>query len=575
MFANKPTVGNNPELSLARRVQLAVIAHIRHTHTRYDMLLREANWEEARKTVESLVLDILIKWRGDEETGRDQLDEVLREIVVISDSEANSDDGDNDDDDDDDGNSDNVDDHTSEGEIDDADVEDSGDDDDNDTDLAALSGEGEAQENSMATMSTALSTDPHGMPISKMQEPRATVAGSNDLNPRHLTKRSMKRRRRSERRRLHLKGSSAQAGPHCLSKESKSSARIREREARSKAKRFAAWQRALDRKEHTIRPDDCLLRVYDDSIHHNASASTLFTPSDLAGLALHASDHKAELRPPLRVHEPPGDGGIASTNQHYSIERAQSSHYQTGHINRDREKRDMILRSCNSIGVVDVPPDMPLPSIESGPERLDYPQAYYSLDDLSRARQVVNHESHDGLFISQQKPPTHNHEIVYLDDTIAAHPTRQVLRDEYATYDTSQDYATSYVSTHQSKRIRRIRVVTISDHGEHGYAPVHKLHIDRDYIRTRSHTFGYDNVNTQMAPLIYDEQQRGQVDERCVQPLTAMYGSTRQAPTYSYGESSYTQHAPSPNYGQIGRRERDVRAIPSQRLVQAGVAQQQ
>lgn len=64
-----------------------MIAHIRHTHTRYDRLLKETSWEKARKTVESLCLDILVKWRGDEETGRDQLDEVLREIVVIDDSD--------------------------------------------------------------------------------------------------------------------------------------------------------------------------------------------------------------------------------------------------------------------------------------------------------------------------------------------------------------------------------------------------------------------------------------------------------------------------------------------------------
>lgn len=34
-----------------------------------------------------MCLDTLVKWRGDEETGRDQLDEILQEIVVISDSE--------------------------------------------------------------------------------------------------------------------------------------------------------------------------------------------------------------------------------------------------------------------------------------------------------------------------------------------------------------------------------------------------------------------------------------------------------------------------------------------------------
>lgn len=83
-------------MSLSRRVQLAVIAHIRHTHTRYDLLLRETSWENARKAVEGLCLDILVKWRGDEETGRDQLDEVLREIVVIDDSDSEEEEDEND-----------------------------------------------------------------------------------------------------------------------------------------------------------------------------------------------------------------------------------------------------------------------------------------------------------------------------------------------------------------------------------------------------------------------------------------------------------------------------------------------
>ncbi|CAI4218196.1 unnamed protein product [Parascedosporium putredinis] len=60
-----PVVGLCPELTLSRRVQLA----------------------RARKTVESVCLDIIVKWRGDEENGRDQLDTILREVVVISDSE--------------------------------------------------------------------------------------------------------------------------------------------------------------------------------------------------------------------------------------------------------------------------------------------------------------------------------------------------------------------------------------------------------------------------------------------------------------------------------------------------------
>ncbi|KAF4123761.1 Uncharacterized conserved protein (DUF2293) [Geosmithia morbida] len=92
-------VGLCTDITLSRRAQLAVLAHIRHTHTRYDHLLKETTWQNARKVVESLCLDILVKWRGDEETGRDQLDEILREVVVISDSDSGeSDDEDEEDD---------------------------------------------------------------------------------------------------------------------------------------------------------------------------------------------------------------------------------------------------------------------------------------------------------------------------------------------------------------------------------------------------------------------------------------------------------------------------------------------
>lgn len=45
----------------------------------------------ARKLVEPVCLDIIVKWRGDEETGRDQLDEILREVVIITDSEDEGD----------------------------------------------------------------------------------------------------------------------------------------------------------------------------------------------------------------------------------------------------------------------------------------------------------------------------------------------------------------------------------------------------------------------------------------------------------------------------------------------------
>ncbi|KAI0198718.1 hypothetical protein F4808DRAFT_434907 [Astrocystis sublimbata] len=83
-------VGMAKDITLARRVQLAALAHIRHTHTRYDQLLRESDWANARKAVEKPCLDLIVKWRGDEETGRDQLDEILREVIEISDSESDS-----------------------------------------------------------------------------------------------------------------------------------------------------------------------------------------------------------------------------------------------------------------------------------------------------------------------------------------------------------------------------------------------------------------------------------------------------------------------------------------------------
>ncbi|KAI6368822.1 hypothetical protein MCOR25_004564 [Pyricularia grisea] len=113
------TVGLAADLTLSRRVQLAVLAHIRHTHTTYDELWRTHGWATARKAIEATCLDFIVKWRGDEETGRDQLDEILREVIVISDSEDSDDDGDEDDDDSEDDSSETEDsDQTEAGEID-------------------------------------------------------------------------------------------------------------------------------------------------------------------------------------------------------------------------------------------------------------------------------------------------------------------------------------------------------------------------------------------------------------------------------------------------------------------------
>ncbi|KAI8624009.1 hypothetical protein F5Y19DRAFT_339642 [Xylariaceae sp. FL1651] len=92
MFKGEFKVGMAKDITLARRVQLAALAHIRHTHTRYDELLKESDWPNARKAVEKPCLDIIVKWRGDEETGRDQLDEILREVIEISDTESETDD---------------------------------------------------------------------------------------------------------------------------------------------------------------------------------------------------------------------------------------------------------------------------------------------------------------------------------------------------------------------------------------------------------------------------------------------------------------------------------------------------
>jgi Uncharacterized conserved protein (DUF2293) len=97
MFHGEPTVGLQTNIPLSRRVQLAVLAHIRHTHTRYDLLLRETSWMNARKVVEPVCLDVLVRWRGDEETGRDQMDEIIREVVIITDSEEESDSSDDED----------------------------------------------------------------------------------------------------------------------------------------------------------------------------------------------------------------------------------------------------------------------------------------------------------------------------------------------------------------------------------------------------------------------------------------------------------------------------------------------
>lgn len=80
-------MGTAVELPLARRAQLAVVAHIRHIYTNYDRILKTTSFHEARATVEQPTLAKLVEWRGDDENGKTVLEDVFREVIVISDDD--------------------------------------------------------------------------------------------------------------------------------------------------------------------------------------------------------------------------------------------------------------------------------------------------------------------------------------------------------------------------------------------------------------------------------------------------------------------------------------------------------
>ena len=84
-------VGTATELPLIRRAQLSVVAHVRHVYTKYDSLLRKVQWNEARSMVEAPTLRKLVEWRGDDDNGKEALEDVLREVIVISDDEDSED----------------------------------------------------------------------------------------------------------------------------------------------------------------------------------------------------------------------------------------------------------------------------------------------------------------------------------------------------------------------------------------------------------------------------------------------------------------------------------------------------
>lgn len=85
-------MGNAKELSLARRVQLAVVAHIRHTYTEYDNILKRktGSWIEARQRVEHVSLAKLKEWRDETDEASNELEETFREVIVLDDDEDSS-----------------------------------------------------------------------------------------------------------------------------------------------------------------------------------------------------------------------------------------------------------------------------------------------------------------------------------------------------------------------------------------------------------------------------------------------------------------------------------------------------
>jgi Uncharacterized conserved protein (DUF2293) len=82
-------VGNADDVPFPRRVQLAVMAHIRHVHTSYDALLKTTKRGIARLKIEPKCLRVLLKWRGEDDEV--EIEEREEEVIEI-DSDDDSDD---------------------------------------------------------------------------------------------------------------------------------------------------------------------------------------------------------------------------------------------------------------------------------------------------------------------------------------------------------------------------------------------------------------------------------------------------------------------------------------------------
>jgi hypothetical protein len=75
---------------LARRVQLAVVAHIRHVYTDYDKMLKTGSWMQARQNVEHVSLAKLKEWRDEAGEQSNEIEDTFREVIVLDDDDDES-----------------------------------------------------------------------------------------------------------------------------------------------------------------------------------------------------------------------------------------------------------------------------------------------------------------------------------------------------------------------------------------------------------------------------------------------------------------------------------------------------
>ncbi|KAI9888289.1 MAG: hypothetical protein M1814_000761 [Vezdaea aestivalis] len=88
---HKANVGSDNLVPIRQRVDLAVVAHIRHCFTDYDSLLKADKQSDARRkarqTIEETIMAQVVEWRAPDDNSNDdgQTEAVLREFIVIDD----------------------------------------------------------------------------------------------------------------------------------------------------------------------------------------------------------------------------------------------------------------------------------------------------------------------------------------------------------------------------------------------------------------------------------------------------------------------------------------------------------